>query len=238
MNFNSFFITIKKAMDSPVPKSIDMLPQEQAEIFLERFIKTKAGKVKPENFIPASVLMLWGNSALNENDPQLLLIERGQDVHLHQGEIGLPGGRWEESDNKIINKIKGAKIDKPGLVWTALRETHEEVGIKHCDINVLGALYPLDTLFTGFRVTPVVGCLKCNIEEISLTLDPKEVASAFWVPLSDFTNDNNFCFETFRFGGEEFKTAVFYVRGGGHRVWGATAVIIFSFLILMDMKRP
>lgn len=68
---------------------------------------------------------------------RLLLVVRG--AHgVHGGQIGLPGGKPEAGDADMLA--------------TALREAHEEVGIEPGTVEVLGALDPLDTHATGYRV--------------------------------------------------------------------------------------
>lgn len=77
-----------------------------------------------------------------QGELRLLLVVRG-DHGVHGGQLGLPGGKPEEHD-----------ID---LLATALREAHEEVGLDPSAVEVLGALDPLDTHATGFRVHAFVG---------------------------------------------------------------------------------
>jgi 8-oxo-dGTP pyrophosphatase MutT (NUDIX family) len=61
----------------------------------------------------------------------------------HGNQLGFPGGRPEPQDGDLLA--------------TALREAHEEVGLDPDVVEILGALEPLDTRATGFRVHAFVG---------------------------------------------------------------------------------
>lgn len=61
----------------------------------------------------------------------------------HGNQLGFPGGRPEPQDDDLLA--------------TALREAYEEVGLNPATVDVLGALAPLETRATGFRVHAFVG---------------------------------------------------------------------------------
>ena len=61
----------------------------------------------------------------------------------HAGEVSFPGGLCDVAD--------------PDLRTTALRETHEELGIDPGAIKVVGALPPIHTFVSSILVTPFVG---------------------------------------------------------------------------------
>ena len=112
---------------------------------------------------------------LVDREPGLTLLFTQRTAHLaaHAGQISFPGGGTEPEDATPTD--------------TALRETHEEIGLAAHLVEVLGRL---DTYMTGtgFRVTPVVGLIRPPFE---LTLDPFEVAEAFEVPLDFFLSPDN-----------------------------------------------
>ncbi len=97
--------------------------------------------------------------------PTLLLTRRSDFLRKHAGQVAFPGGAADASD--------------PSLIFTALREAHEEVAIPPSEVNVLGTLAPLDSS-SGFQVTPVVGLLPVDVP-----LHPcdDEVAELFEIPL-------------------------------------------------------
>jgi 8-oxo-dGTP pyrophosphatase MutT (NUDIX family) len=96
----------------------------------------------------------------------VLLTRRTAHLNDHAGQISFPGGRTDPEDADAIA--------------TALREAHEEVGLRPEEIEVIGRL-PLYTTVTGYAVTPVVGLLE---PPRALVLDAFEVAEAFEVPLA------------------------------------------------------
>jgi len=112
--------------------------------------------------IAASVLV-----PLIERDDGLhvLLTRRTDHLKDHAGQVSFPGGR--------------AEADDADAIATALRETHEEVGLPREQPQVLGTLNPYTTV-TSYVITPVVALVRPPFD---LALDSFEVAEAFEVPL-------------------------------------------------------
>ena len=133
----------------------------------------------------------------------VLLTQRSAELKHHAGQISFPGGRMEPDD---------ADIEQ-----TALRETHEEVGIQPSAVSVVGYLPPMPTV-TGYAVTPIVGVVETNTE---LVLDRSEVEFAFEVPLGFLLDKRNARAAEREFGGR--KVPIVEYRYEGHRIWGATA---------------
>lgn len=100
----------------------------------------------------------------------VLLTERSANLSTHSGQVAFPGGRKDAED--------------PDVVHTALRETHEEVGLPRHYVDVLGQL-PVYVTGTRFIVTPVVGLVR---EGFQLKPNADEVAHAFEVPLAYLMN--------------------------------------------------
>ncbi len=96
----------------------------------------------------------------------LLLIRRAEGLDIHAGQFGFPGGHREAED--------------ADAEATALRETHEELGLGHEGIEPLGRLNDVSTR-TGFLITPVVALLHPPFD---LVPDEREVAETFELPLS------------------------------------------------------
>src|SRR6186713_2878524 len=70
----------------------------------------------------AAVLLCCVNAA----EPYTLLTRRSPRLSLHAGQISLPGGRIDLQDDSLEH--------------TALRETHEEIGLDPSLLQVLGRL--------------------------------------------------------------------------------------------------
>ncbi len=151
--------------------------------------------------------------------PTVLLTERTAHLHDHAGQVAFPGGRTDPGD--------------PSAVATALRETHEEIGIEPERIDVVGAL-PDYLTATGYRVTPVIGLVHPGFE---LRLDTFEVAEAFEVPL-EFLMDPRHHERRRVVHGEIDR--IFYampyrceIRRREYFIWGATAAMLRNLYRLL-----
>lgn len=140
-----------------------------------------------------------------DGHPHVLLTKRAETLPLHRGQVSLPGGRWEEEDGS--------------LTTTALRETHEEVGIPPSAVQVVGLLDDVNTMVTGYIVTPVVGLLS---ERPVPVPNPAEIGRIMEVPLGEILAIDAMLPD--RAGVPELRYPV-----GGEDVWGATARILRGF---------
>jgi len=133
----------------------------------------------------------------------------------HSGQVAFPGGRMDEGDASHEH--------------TALRETHEEIGVHPDGIQLLGKIDPYVTI-SDYAVTPVVGILNWPA---TLTLQTTEVARAFLMPLSWLQNTGNF---TYRARADlDPKSArrhpiIVFNEFDGETLWGATARMTLNFL--------
>jgi 8-oxo-dGTP pyrophosphatase MutT (NUDIX family) len=133
----------------------------------------------------------------------VLLTQRSAELKHHAGQVSFPGGRMEEHDSDVVA--------------TALRETHEEVGIPAESVAVIGYLPPMPTV-TGYAVTAVVGLV---IAELSLEIDRTEVEYAFEVPLQFLLDPRNARSLEREYRGRRIPTVEFHFEG--EHIWGATA---------------
>jgi len=155
---------------------------------------------------PASVLL-----ALLERPSgfTVLLTERAAHLRDHAGQVSLPGGRLVAGETPTL---------------AALREAEEEIGLPAATVAVLGSLDVLLT-GTGFAITPVVGLVAGD--EFAPTPDPREVASVFEVPLDLILDPGSISVAYLERLGSRFKT--YELRHDQHRIWGATAAILWNF---------
>ena len=135
--------------------------------------------------------------------------ERRADLKRHAGEISFPGGRQDEPDED--------------LRATALREAHEEIGLDPHGVELVGALPPVGTFVTGYRVFPFVG-----IVEGGQAWRPQatEVAQVLEFTLAELVAGHEM--QRLLRKGVPIKTPTYTVDG--HLVWGATARIVQSLL--------
>jgi len=154
----------------------------------------------------AAVLIAVTNTA----NPEIILTKRSEALSSHKGEVALPGGRIDLTDADIIH--------------TALRESHEEVGLHPRDVEVLGQLDPMVTRF-GMKVTPVVGLVP---ENIILTANPVELDAVFKVPLEFLLRDQRLRTDIGTIGGHKVQVPCW--RYHNYEIWGVTAVILVMLM--------
>jgi 8-oxo-dGTP pyrophosphatase MutT (NUDIX family) len=136
--------------------------------------------------------------------PGLVFTERRSDLKRHAGEISFPGGRRDEGEE---------------LIETALREAEEEIGLSGDNVEVVGALPPIGTFVTNYKITPFVGLIG---EGMRFEPNPAEVESVLVASLEDLTA----AYEKRRLvrRGVPIKTDTYLI--GDKLIWGATARIL------------
>ena len=107
-------------------------------------------------------------------------------------------------------------------VFTALRETEEEIGLAPELIEILGILSEYRT-GTGFSVTPVVGLVRPPFD---LHPDSFEVAEVFETPLAFLLDPANHQRHSMEIGG--VLRHYYAMPYEGHFIWGATAGMLVS----------
>lgn len=131
--------------------------------------------------------------------------------------MSFPGGRRESSD--------------AGLVATALRETHEEVGVDPTTVEVAGLLPPINLAVSAHDVSPVLGWWprpgRVWVRE------PAEVASVHQLPIAHLVDPaHRFQVRTPRgWVGPAFDA-------NGLVVWGFTALVLADLLQVAGWEQP
>ena len=152
-----------------------------------------------------------------EENCHLLFTKRSEEVKYHKGEISFPGGVVDEEDLELIN--------------TALREAHEEIGLKESDVQIIGVLDDIVTI-TEFIVTPIVGLFPYPY---AFKVSEVEIAELIEVPLGSLLDEDSFSEREIFRGGQ--KEIVYAYQHGKHIIWGATARILKQFLDLMTFPK-
>ena len=142
---------------------------------IETVKKNLTTKLDPTpNFVTenklASVLIV-----IYDNQPKIIMTVKPKTMTLHGGEVSFPGGKMTDDD--------------PDLLFTALRETKEEINLNVKPDQVIGQLDPVTTLNSKFRITPFVSVL----DKIPFLSPNSEVESILEIPLESFlqTLDND-----------------------------------------------
>lgn len=142
------------------------------------------------------------------NSLTLLFTVRANHLRSHKGQISFPGGRRDDSD--------------ASLAANALREAEEEIGLPPANVEVIGYLDDYPTI-TRYLVTPVVGFVSGEPE---IKPHEGEVAEVFEAPLDYVLDPKNF--ERKVLSREGLNVPFFEVNYGRHRIWGATAGILWN----------
>jgi 8-oxo-dGTP pyrophosphatase MutT (NUDIX family) len=149
---------------------------------------------------------------LREGTPHILFTKRPSTLRHHAGQYSFPGGSRDPED--------------PTPLYTALRETREELGIDVSGVRVLGALDEVPTT-TEFRIHPFVGVIPAGLE---YRPNPDEVEFILEVPLEHLMDPSFRRTERHRLRGVEYELD-FYTYGS-HVIWGATGRILRDLLRL------
>lgn len=153
----------------------------------------------------AAVLMLFYPKNL---ETHLVLIVRNAYPGVHSSQIGFPGGKYEVFDKS--------------MEATALRETHEEIGISAEKISIVKAFSELYIPPSNFTVLPFLGYSK---EELIFKPDPREVFGIIELSLIDFLDDKNFTTQVLETSYmKEIELPVF--KFNDKIVWGATGMML------------
>ena len=201
MNFQDFLEYVPKLMEVALPASeahFKMAPLERIESLKNLNLETKNPKT-------AAVMMLFYPK---NGRTHLVLIVRNSYQGVHSAQIAFPGGKYEPRDQIFEN--------------TALRETHEEIGIHPDNIEIKKAFTRLYIQPSNFMVYPFLGICK---EEIVFIPDNNEVADIIELPLSVFLGDDIIVSVKISTSyADNIMVPAFKIED--HIVWGATAMML------------
>ncbi len=172
--------------------------------------RTKKRSLPLETYTAAAVLI---PVFLKNELPYLLFTKRTSTVRHHKGQISFPGGAMDSSD--------------ASLTQTALRETHEEIGVEPEDVRVLAELDDMVTP-TQFRVTPFVGIIPYPYE---FKVNTEETEELIEVPWNHLINPANR-----RVGTKAYKKRTYqvhYFHYLDHVIWGVTGNIIDNLILTL-----
>lgn len=143
--------------------------------------------------------------------PSVLLTKRSLFLKNHPGEISFPGGKFCSSDKSFID--------------TAIRETHEEIGITVNKKQIIGCLSPTYTYTSKILIYPFIALE----DKISDKLQPNsEVERIINLPVeklkASLTEDEYH-------SNKNFKMFKFIIDN--YIIWGATARILKDLLDIL-----
>ncbi len=160
-------------------------------------------RIPPEGCHEAAVAMLFCGL---DRTPKMFFIQRAHHENdPWSGQIAFPGGSRDPED--------------PDTLYTARRETMEEVGICLENIPVMGRLDDQKS-FIRINSRPVV--INCYVFEVPETASPEnseEVHDSFWVPLHHLINPDNKTTHLINRSDEHYPAISLY---DGRVLWGLT----------------
>jgi 8-oxo-dGTP pyrophosphatase MutT (NUDIX family) len=148
----------------------------------------------------------------DDGEVRIVLVRR-VDRGPHGGQLAFPGGKPSAGDRTLLD--------------TALRETHEEIGLARDAVELLERLGPIDTLTTGFVITPFLARIE-RPGEWKRAED--EIAEILEVPLRHFADPAVHVGEMRRFDELPDPVWVPFYRIDDYELWGATYRILHPLL--------
>ena len=172
---------------------------------VERILEVEKINIPSNNPRKAAVMMLIYPK---NNKSHLALIVRNTYPGVHSAQIGFPGGKVE--------------IEDESLTHTALRETHEEIGIHPEKIEVIKTFTEVFIPPSNFIVAPFLGI---SYSELVFIEQEEEVAGIIEFPLLDFLNEKTIVNKIMDTSyGNNIEVPTFKINE--HYVWGATAMMM------------
>ena len=205
MDFDAVIARLAAGLKAPLPG-----PAAQA------LLAPQPRRRWPAGFNPASIRDAAGLLLVFPvgGRPHIVLTLRADTLGRHSGQVSLPGG-----------------VVEPGETFeqAALREAHEEIGLPPAAARVIGLLTPLDIPVSGFRLHPVVATMA---RRPALRPADGEVAAILEVAVKDLLGQRQLVTAERERDGR--RIAVPALRAGRYEIWGATAMVLAEFLVLLD----
>ena len=201
MDFENFLSLIPKIKNLSLPGEdahAKMAPPERA--VLVRNIDWAT--LNPRR---AAVLMLVYP---HNGSASLALIQRNEYKGVHSSQIAFPGGKIEATD--------------PSPMHTAIRETHEEIGVKPIDLVIARAFSRVYIPPSNFEVSPFLAYVE---NEPIFEPDPREVAQMVSFGFDAFLSDSNVVINQMATSYSQ-SIGVPAFRAGDKIIWGATAMML------------
>ncbi len=171
-----------------------------------RIDELKRMKKQREQARKAAVMALFYPA--KDKSTNLLLMLRKTYKGVHSNQVGFPGGKVEKEDENLL--------------YTALRETYEEVGVPISKVKVMGELSSIYIPPSNFEVQPYIGLYP---NPTPFVIQESEVEHLVEVSLQDFMDDSKISTQNLTTS-YAVNIDVPAFKLNGYVVWGATAMIM------------
>ena len=182
---------------------------------IDRIRAALTNKISPVQFsvdgnrLASVLIIIYGHN------PIILMTKKAKTLKQHGGEISFPGGKWQSSDDDLLE--------------TAIRETNEELSLSIDRSQVLGQLDNVTTLNSKYTITPFISI----IDKIPTLKPNSEVESVLHIPLLPFletiSNDTSPEHNSIK--------EMYALTFEKHIVWGASARMLRQLDILLKKKK-
>ena len=145
-----------------------------------------------------------------EIDPRLVFTQRAQHLKNHPAQVAFPGGKWEQGDSSLL--------------FTALRESEEEIALAPAEVELIAAL-PQRRTRLGVKVTPYLGFIP---PDLTLLPDLAELDAIFHVPLSYLLEPQHLTKKQVDVLGAWCWMPCYHYAG--YTIWGFTLTVLIDML--------
>lgn len=203
-----FVARLKETLSGPLPgESAQNRMNSRARISTEEYLKQN-----PNHRVSAVLLPLYPMNG----EVFTSMIRRPVYAGMHSGQLGLPGGKVEETDGSLEE--------------TAMREMEEEVGVRLSKEQFIGRLTSLYIPPSNFLVHPFVAWLD---EKPEWKPDGHEVDEVIDVSLTRLFSPSAKDFRRIQVGKSMFVDAPCYFFNG-QILWGATAMMFSELEVMLE----
>ena len=150
-------------------------------------------------------------------EPSLIFTVRSDALSRHPGEVSFPGGLVDEGESAAD---------------AARREAFEEIGLDPSLPRLVGALPAVHTYVSSILVVPFVGLLGDSPDLFAAEAEIKEIVRVDLARLAALEEP----MELPRGDGTTWKGWAYPVDD--HRIWGATGLMVHSFLEVLRTEAP
>jgi 8-oxo-dGTP pyrophosphatase MutT (NUDIX family) len=150
-------------------------------------------------------------------EPSLIFTVRSSSLSRHAGEVSFPGGLVDDGESPAD---------------AARREAFEEIGLEPGASRLLGSLPPVHTSVSSILVIPFVGLLE---REPALVPAEAEIQEILRVPVARLVAAER-PMELPRADGSAWRGWAYPLNG--HTIWGATGLMLRSFLEVLRAEAP
>lgn len=153
----------------------------------------------------------------NEQCPKLLFTKRSRHLKHHAGEMGLVGGKKDDTDSDIM--------------YTTYRESFEEIALKPDELVIVGEL-DVQISKLGVTVKPLVGLIEPSVIA-TLVASADEIDAMYWIDLCLFCCQPTLQNFQAYYQGRYWPIQTMGWRYDNEIIWGLSARIVMDLVLIL-----